>query len=241
MLEDEEYIMISVAKEWNPKQALLKSLIEDKDKFEDAMLLLLELHSMIHTSEMSGRGTRTYEDEVWDGLDANTFKTMLVSEDATIAWNIWHIARIEDITSNILIANECQVINSNRWMEKMNAEVTDTGNAMTNDEIIAFSASINSSELRNYRISVGRKTQETIKKLKPEDLKRKISPDRLQIILDEGGVLDVADSRWLLDFWGRKNVAGILLMPITRHQVVHINDSLKIKEKCMKNSHGFKF
>ena len=55
--------------------------------------------------------------------------------------------------------------------------------------------------------------------------------DRLNRILNEGGVLDVEGSRWLLDFWGKKNVAGLILMPVTRHQLVHLNDSMKIKKK----------
>lgn len=42
-MENEEHLMINTAKEWNPRQALLKSLIEKNDKFEDAMQLLLEM------------------------------------------------------------------------------------------------------------------------------------------------------------------------------------------------------
>jgi hypothetical protein len=32
---------------------------------------------------------------------------------------------------------------------------------------------------------------------------------------------------------GKKTVAGILLMPITRRQIVHLNDSMNLKEKIM--------
>lgn len=228
--------MTSVAALWNPKQALLKSIIYKTDRFSEVITLLLELHSMAHTSEMSCIKGKTFEDEIWDGLDEMMFKTMPTDKDATIAWNIWHITRIEDITANILIADETQVINENNWIQKLNVIVTDTGNAMSNDEIISLSSAIDVKELRNYRVAVGRKTREIIINLNPEDLKRKIEPVRLQRVLNEGGVLDVEDSRWLLDFWSRKNVGGILLMPITRHQVVHINDSLKLKEKYMKKS-----
>jgi hypothetical protein len=58
-----------------------------------------------------------------------------------------------------------------------------------------------------------------------------VGKEQLKKILDQGGVLDVEGSRWIIDFWGRKNVAGILMMPITRHQVVHLNDALRIKGK----------
>jgi hypothetical protein len=49
------------------------------------------------------------------------------------------------------------------------------------------------------------------------------------------GVTEHKDSVWLLDFWGKKTVAGILLMPITRHQIVHLNDCIKLKERLMHN------
>jgi len=61
-----------------------------------------------------------------------------------------------------------------------------------------------------------------------------MEPKRLQRILDEGAVLNVDGAKWLIDFWGRKNVAGILLMPVTRHNLVHINESMNIKKKCSK-------
>ena len=43
-------------------------------------------------------------------------------------------------------------------------------------------------------------------------------------------------SIWLLDFWKNKTIAGLLTMPITRHQIVHINDCFKLKERYQKNA-----
>jgi hypothetical protein len=226
--------MISVSEDWNPKQALLKDIILKPDKFNQAKELCLDLHSLVHTAEMSGLDIRTLEDELLDGLDERVFRTMLTDKTVTIAWDLWHLTRIEDITANILIANDFQVINSGKWLNKMNVTVCDTGNAMTKDEISVFSSQIDMNELKNYRVSVGIKTREIINQLNPNQMKSKIEPSRLQRVLDEGGVLEAEESSWLLDFWGKKTVAGILLMPITRHQVVHINDALKIKDKCRK-------
>jgi hypothetical protein len=86
--------------------------------------------------------------------------------------------------------------------------------------------------LRNYRIATGRKTREIIRGLQPADLKRKMEPARLQRVLDEGAVLDVEGEKWLIDFWGKKTVAGILLMPVTRHPLVHLNEAMRLKKKC---------
>lgn len=35
-------------------------------------------------------------------------------------------------------------------------------------------------------------------------------------------------------FLGKKNVAGIILMPGTRHQIGHLNDCINLKEKIDK-------
>ncbi len=47
----------------------------------------------------------------------------------------------------------------------------------------------------------------------------------------EGGVLEHPESSRLLEFWGKKDVAGIILMPITCHQIVHLSDCIKLKQK----------
>jgi hypothetical protein len=217
---------------WNSQQKTLKDMLLKQDKFDEAIGLCLEQHSMVYPSEMSGINTVTFEDELWEGLSEEAFRSKPSLEDDTVAWNLWHSARIEDITMNILVAGEAQVINTGGWLKKINITVCDTGNAMTHGEIIAFSSDINMQELRRYRIAVGRKTREIIKKFEPADLKRKMEPSRLQRILDEGAVLNVEGANWLIDFWGKKNTAGILLMPVTRHHIVHINDSIRLKQKC---------
>lgn len=222
---------------WNSNHNFLREIIVKADKFDEAIKLCLEQHLMVHRSENSGKYIVTFEDELWDGLDEKAFRTMPSPKDeATIAWCLWHLTRIEDITMNILVADDTQVINTDNWKEKMKVTISDTGNVMTNEEIIDFSSIIDMEQLKNYRMATFRKTREIIKNFEPSDLKRKMERDRLQRILDEGGVLDVKGSRGLIDFWGRKNVAGILLMPITRHQIVHINEAVRLKEKYRKLS-----
>lgn len=227
--------MFNIAKEWNPKQALLKDIILKEDRFEQAVELCLEMHSLVHTSEMSGVDMETFEDQIWKGLGEEGFRAVLPGNQVSIAWNLWHLTRIEDITANILIADDIQVFNSGKWKDKVKSIVEDTGNAMSDHEIIDFSSRICMQELRNYRIETGRKTRQVIKALTPGQMKNKVKPDRVRRVLDEGGVLEHEESIWLLDFWGRKTTAGILLMPITRHQIVHLNDSLSIKEKFNKS------
>ena len=223
--------MFSVGSQWNPLQAQLKELLDKKETYTEAMALLHRLHGLLHTKEVSGQSTPTLMDEVWENLSDFAFRTMPTVADVTVAWNIWHITRIEDLTCNLLMADDNQVLDGS-WQARLHTQVRDTGNAMTDEEILSFSSNVDRQALRDYRDAVGRRVREVIAGFEPNSLKRKFSKRQTDRILEEGGVTNHPDSVWLLDFWGKKNVAGILLMPITRHQMGHLNDCLKLKEKC---------
>lgn len=221
-------------KAWNNEIKQLREIILKADRIEESKILALNLHAMVHSSVMSGINEKTFEDELWEELEENIFRTSTNEKGRTIAYGIWHSTRIEDITMNLLVADKEQVFTSGNWQERIKSKIKDTGNAMNKDEILEFSRDINIEELKNYRIEVGRRTRGIIKNLSSEDMKRKFDKDRLKRILDEGAVLDVEASNWLIDFWGRKNVSGIILMPITRHHVVHINECLSAKKRGKK-------
>lgn len=139
---------------------------------------------------------------------------------------------------NILIAGEPQILYSGNWLEKMGAVIHDTGNAMNEREIEVFGNSIDMQSIRDYRISVGRKTRNIIKSMKVEDLKKRVESERLQRIMEEGAVVE--EARWLIDYWGKKTFSGLLLMPATRHNLVHLNESMRVlgKEKSRAKGKG---
>lgn len=225
--------MFQVAMDWNPKQARLKEIIGIEDRFEETISLLFHMHSLLHTSDVYQAATPTYMDGIWEGMDGKAFRTVPTAKDATVAWDIWHITRIEDLTANLLIAKGAQVIDDG-WSARLNTGVKDTGNAMTDEEILRLSKELSPDGLRQYRDAVGRRTREIIGRLRPGDTRRKVEAEQLSRILQQGGVTSHPDSIWLLDFWGRKTVGGLFLMPITRHQIVHLNDCVRLKEKCQK-------
>jgi hypothetical protein len=163
---------------------------------------------------------------------------MPTQKDETIAWVIWHIARIEDLTMNFLVARKEQIF-SEEWKDKLGITLVDTGNAWSDPEIMEMSHDVNLEELLNYWDEVGRQTQKVISDLKAEDMKRKVNPEDLQKILQAGGITTQKDSIWLLDFWGKKDVAGLLLMPPTRHVMLHLNDCCKWKEMIRKRKQFF--
>lgn len=225
--------MFQVGTDWNPRQARLKEIIAKPDKFDEMRALLSHMHSLLHKSCVYDTNPETYMDEIWDGLEEKAFSAAPAAGGATVAWNIWHITRIEDLTANILVDNGRQVLDEDR-LKSLNTRVKDTGNSMTDEEIIKFSEELSMSELEKYRNDVGKRTREIIENLRQEDMKRRVEKERLARILDEGGVSRHKDSSGLLDFWGKKTVSGIFLMPITRHQIVHLNACQRLKERYKK-------
>ena len=74
---------------------------------------------------------------------------------------------------------------------------------------------------------MGRRTREVVAQLQPGDLKQKVDPARLEQVRAEGAVVEAA---WgIAEYWGKRNFAGLLLMPATRHNLVHLNEILKLK------------
>ena len=219
--------MIAVAKEWNPEQEKLKRLL--KDNIDEAIQQCIKMHRWLHSSESTTETNTTFQDQLLANLREEGFRIKLSTFTSTIVWNIWHMTRIEDITSNMLIRDEQQVFND-IWYAKTQAMIKDTGNAMTESEMVMFSHRINCSELLHYRHEVGKRTRSILSQLTQDDVKRKFRHDQLERIISEGAVLNVPGAKWLIDFWGKKNVAGILMMPITRHQIVHLNKCFRIKQ-----------
>jgi hypothetical protein len=186
-------------KQFNEKLKKLKSIVKNESIFKDTISQSLHLHALVHVSKMSGSKEKTYEDDLWEGLNDKVAKTAVNKKGKTVIYGIWHSTRIEDITANLLIDNSMQVLDED-WEKKINSSISDTGNQLSSEELLSFSKAINVSELKNYRLEVGRKTQKILKGLKFSDLKRKFSKKELERIFHEKAVAKHPDAEWLVDF-----------------------------------------
>jgi len=218
---------------WNEQQQTLRSALSHPEEHKKAIELFLAQHAMVHTAAMSGDGLWSMEDEVWQGLTEQAARCIPPKFEYSIAWCLWHLTRCEDITMNMFAAGTSQLLLKEGWFERMGVPDRDTGNAMKPEEITAFSNRIAIPALRAYRLAVGRRTREIVKSLEPGQVKCKVDPARLKRVRDEGAVLE--SEQWLLDYWGGLTVAGLLLMPPTRHNIVHLNEALRIKQICTRS------
>jgi hypothetical protein len=221
-------------KYWNSQQQVLRQALEKPGSHAQAIRLFLDQHAMLHTAPVSESGLHSFEDEVWEGLDEQDFRTIPPKGEHSIAWIFWHLTRIEDITMNRLVAGCPQIYDQAGWAERLGAPVCDTASAMDEAAVAALSRSLDMQALRDYRAAVGRATRHIVSQFQPGDFKKRVDPERIRQVQEDRGV--APEAGWLLEYWGGLTVAGLLLMPPTRHIFVHLNEAQKIKKGFSRKS-----
>ena len=204
------------------------------DDIEAIRQKALEVHALVHPAEVSGAPERTIADYVFDYMTDRRQNVPVPRQDGDVdlkyagtntvplCWHFWHTSRIEDLVSNILMANGKQIFDA-EWQREIGASITDTGNALEEDEAAEFGAKLNIEALRRYMIAVGKNTRKIIEGLTLDQVKAKVPEEWVMRILEEGGVTTDFRSVWLLVFWGRLTVGGMLLIPITDHHMMHLS------------------
>lgn len=216
----------------NSNQVLIRKMLVEKKPLDQIRPLLLQQHAQLHTNSMSAYGDWSYQDEVLADVPQSWMRIIPEGENHSIAWLLWHLTRCEDITMNMLVLRGDQLLHSEGWLDKLDIQWRDTGNAMTPKEITEFSQDINLDALMNYRLSVGISTQNIIKQLKQEDIYRKVDPEDIQRLFNEGAVLE--EARGVAEYWSKRDAAGLLLMPATRHILSHLNEASAVIKKIKK-------
>jgi hypothetical protein len=216
-------------KKWNDQQQDLRQAFNHPEDHERAIDLFLDHHAMVHSSVMSGSGLWSFEDEIWQGLAEKPIRQIPSGGEHSIAWIFWHLTRIEDVTMNLLLSGRPQLFYQDEWFDRLGIPFRDTGNAMGKADVVFLSDKINIDALRSYRIAIGRRTRENVMQLPVSKIKQKVDPARLERVIAEGAVVE--EARGVLDYWGGLTYAGLLLMPPTRHNFIHLNEALRVKKK----------
>jgi hypothetical protein len=220
--------MDSNRQHWNQGHQRLHRALAANDH-KKATELFLDQHAMVHSGKMAKGKLWSFEDEVLNGTAEDQIRCIPPKSEHSIAWILFHLARIEDITMNMLVAGTPQLFVQDDWGDTLNVNIFHSANSMDDRGIATLSARVDIDTLRAYRQSVGRRTREIVRKLTPEELKQKPDPSRLQKIMDEGALLPEAIG--ILNYWSKRTIAGLLLMPPTRHNFLHLNEALRIKQR----------
>ena len=82
----------------------------------DAVSLFLVQHESVHASE--GGGTPSYFDRVLGGLTEAELRARPAPGDNSVLWLLWHMARTEDASVNLVVASGRQVLDDD-WIRRL--------------------------------------------------------------------------------------------------------------------------
>jgi hypothetical protein len=102
---------------------------------------------------------------------------------------------------------------------------------MDRGAVAALSNAVDVDSLVAYRRAVGRRTREIATELQSGDLEQKIEPSRLQRVSAEGALVEAASE--IIEYWSKRTIAGLLLMPATRHNFLHLNEARRVKQSVL--------
>lgn len=198
--------------------------IKKRDTFDDGKSRLLEFRADLW---------EIYE-FIFKNLSPEEFSKMPLSGEKTIGYYLWHLNRIEDITSNTLILDKAQIFYENGFQTKINSPISTTGNELKREELVGFSQKLDTAQLEKYARAVFDNTDSLIRNITFDQSKIKIDAQKKQKLLELGCVSDDPDAFWLIDYWCGKDYAGLMLMPFSRHQFMHLGNCVKIMNKLGK-------
>ena len=222
----------SFRREWSTNHKILREMLKSGTDLERAIDLFYKQHAALHSQIMSGMNGWSYADEIFSGLEEGQFRIIPEKEDHSLIWILWHISRIEDVTMSVLVAGGSQLYIRDKWKDKLRSPVHHVGNLINARDIQSLTGSVALEGLFDYRDAVGRQTRSIVSNLKVAELAQKVLPERLTQLVDEGAVLPEAES--LLSYWGKRMIFELLLMPPTRHVLVHLNEARVLKERLLK-------
>ena len=194
----------------------------------DALDLFRQSHARTHAAAMSAATELVFfEDRLLHGLSDAQIRACPGNGGNSLAWLLWHMARVEDVAVNVLLADRPQVLNREGWLPRLNLTQRDVGTGMGDDEVAGLSERVDLTALRAYRLVVGRATRAVVAGLRPEELENAIDASRVRRAADEG--VFGTNAGWLATFWEGQTKAFLLTMPAMAHNYLHLGEAFAVK------------
>lgn len=210
--------------EWSELNKTMQAQLKKEATFSDGITTLLTLRQKLMDELLSMKNELSPED-----FCAMPFPNAKGYHCKTIAYSIWHIFRIEDIVVHDLILQGNEIFWAHR--ESIEASIITTGNELAGQQIVAFSKTLDIDALYAYTLTVKASTDEWLRQLSYKELSRKFGESDKERLQTLNVVSTDENACWLIDFWCGKNVRGLIQMPLSRHWIMHIEASIRIKNK----------
>lgn len=212
--------------EWSEMFKIMQQQLKKEETYRAGLNTLCSLRNELMKMFMLWKEELSREE-----FDAIPFINAKGYHSKTIAYSIWHIFRIEDIVAHTLIGGDEQVFFTGNFQERIHAPIITTGNELVKQQIADFSSQLDLDALYSYVAEVKDSTEKLLSGLPYSELKRKIPEERKEYLKSLNVVSTDENACWLIDYWCQKDVRGLIQMPFSRHWIMHIEASLRIKDK----------
>ena len=216
-------------KDWSDKNKEMQKLISKEATFKKGIEVLIELRKDIFaqiTHIAMDYPEEAFSQMPFGGGDGN--------HNATLAFSIWHTFRIEDIVAHEMIAGDSQIFFKEDFSKAIHSPIITTANEIPDDKMEEFSKKLDIKELYRYAEAVMESSNQMLMNLEYSDLKRKFGDDMILKLKKTGCVSEDEKSAWLIDYWCSKDVLGLIMMPFSRHWIMHVEAMQRIKNKLCK-------
>ena len=141
----------------------------------------------------------------------------------SLAWNLWHIARVEDSALNRFVADRPQVLDDGAWMEKMALPLRHNGFEMAFEEVDQLNQQIDLQALRGYSEAIRSRTMEITAGLMLVDLDKKLTRKRVELVLIEEGLASPCAEGLVENYTGWTKAQCLMNLGLT-HSYHHVGE-----------------
>jgi hypothetical protein len=150
----------------------------------DARDLFLEQHAAVQAAAVGGNKASAAE-RTFGGLTDEQMRARPREDLNSLAWILWHIARVEDAMVHRVLYGRSQVFDD-AWARRLGITRRDFGTGMTSPEVTELTGQLDIGALREYRDAVGRRTRELVGGFKDEDWQGEVSGEAVAAAAAEG-------------------------------------------------------
>ena len=187
-------------------------------------------------AKISGSQAWSVEDEALAGLSDEQIRACPCPGKNSIAWLLWHITRIEDLSINFLVLEQPQVLLSAgaAWLPRLGLASPDVGASMNEVEVLELSTRVSVPALKEYREAVGRSTRAGVARLQAAQLKQVIPDTAIQQLRDEGSISPKGE--WLAEYYTGRTKGFFLTRTATSHNFIHLNEAGRARERLLRQT-----
>ena len=142
----------------------------------------------------------------------------------SIAWNIWHLLRIEDITLSRFVGDIPQSHTAGNWQSKMGLPYGHMGTAMADADVDVLSKTIDIAGLQGYQQAVAAQSTTLLANLDTTRLNHRWDAAHMRAVVAGEAVCIPAITEGVISYWGALTIGRFVVDYTQVHPQNHIGE-----------------